>query len=151
MSATILLTGAAGYIASIPGLRFRPPAFAWWVDNFQQLAPRARPPARAGPGTHRVRASRRLRCSRDARVFQRHRPDAVVHFAAFKAVGESVAQPLAYYRNNLGGLVNTCELMREAGCKRMVFSSSATVYGVPGGCRCAGRSTSATNPTARPS
>ena len=63
-------------------------------------------------------------------VFQRHRPDAVVHFAAFKAVGESVAQPLAYYRNNLGGLVNTCELMREAGCSAW-FQLQRTVYGVP--------------------
>jgi UDP-glucose 4-epimerase len=54
-----------------------------------------------------------------------------VHFAAYKAVGESVSQPLAYYRNNLGGLVNTCEAMKRHGCLRMVFSSSATVYGAP--------------------
>jgi UDP-glucose 4-epimerase len=54
-----------------------------------------------------------------------------VHFAAFKAVGESVSQPLAYYRNNIGGLVNTCELMKRHGCMRIVFSSSATVYGSP--------------------
>jgi UDP-glucose 4-epimerase len=66
-----------------------------------------------------------------AAVFSRHAIDAVVHFAAFKAVGESAAQPLAYYRNNLGGLVTTCETMRAAGCSRLVFSSSATVYGDP--------------------
>jgi len=55
----------------------------------------------------------------------------VVHFAAFKAVGESTAQPLAYYRNNIGGLVTVAEAMRAAGCSRFVFSSSATVYGDP--------------------
>jgi len=64
-------------------------------------------------------------------VFAQYKPDAVVHFAAFKAVGESTAKPLDYYRNNLGGLINTCEVMRQHGCKRIVFSSSATVYGVP--------------------
>jgi UDP-glucose 4-epimerase len=66
-----------------------------------------------------------------AGVFARHAIDAVVHFAAFKAVGESTTLPLAYYRNNLGGLVNTCEVMRAHGCQRIVFSSSATVYGDP--------------------
>jgi UDP-glucose 4-epimerase len=64
-------------------------------------------------------------------IFGRYRPAAVVHLAAYKAVGESVSQPLAYYRNNLGGLVNTCEAMKRHGCLRMVFSSSATVYGAP--------------------
>ncbi|MFZ4652520.1 MAG: UDP-glucose 4-epimerase GalE, partial [Rubrivivax sp.] len=65
-------------------------------------------------------------------VFQRHGPiAAVVHFAAFKAVGESTAMPLAYYRNNIGGLIATCEAMRRHGCARIVFSSSATVYGTP--------------------
>ena len=64
-------------------------------------------------------------------LFARRRIDGVVHFAAFKAVGESVEQPLAYYRNNVGGLVNVCETMLRHGCRRMVFSSSATVYGDP--------------------
>jgi UDP-glucose 4-epimerase len=65
------------------------------------------------------------------RVFDQHRPDAVVHFAALKAVAESVAQPLAYYANNLGGLFRVCTAMQHAGCFKLVFSSSATVYGVP--------------------
>jgi UDP-glucose 4-epimerase len=64
-------------------------------------------------------------------IFGRYRPAAVVHFAAYKAVGESVSQPLAYYRNNLGGLVNTCGTMDRHGCRHLVFSSSATVYGKP--------------------
>ncbi|NQU41518.1 MAG: UDP-glucose 4-epimerase GalE [Lentisphaerae bacterium] len=57
--------------------------------------------------------------------------DAVVHFAALKAVGESVAQPLRYYQNNITGTLVLCEVMREQGVRRIVFSSSATVYGDP--------------------
>jgi UDP-glucose 4-epimerase len=64
-------------------------------------------------------------------VFSSQRIDAVVHFAALKAVGESTAQPLAYYANNLGGLLTTCRVMQAHGCRRLVFSSSATVYGAP--------------------
>ena len=54
-----------------------------------------------------------------------------LHFAASKAVGESTQQPLAYYANNIGGLLTVCEAMRSHGCQRFVFSSSATVYGQP--------------------
>lgn len=57
------------------------------------------------------------------------RPDAVIHFAGLKAVGESVANPLSYYRNNVTGTLNLLDAMVVAGCKRLVFSSSATVYG----------------------
>lgn len=66
-----------------------------------------------------------------AQVFATHEIDAVIHFAASKAVAESVAQPLAYYNNNLGGLITLLQAMQVAGCRRMVFSSSATVYGDP--------------------
>jgi UDP-glucose 4-epimerase len=65
------------------------------------------------------------------RVFERHRIDAVVHFAAFKAVGESTQQPLRYYANNVGGLLTLATAMRAHGVNRIVFSSSATVYGKP--------------------
>lgn len=64
-------------------------------------------------------------------VFQRHAIEAVVHFAGLKAVGESVAQPLRYYDNNVSGTLTLCEVMQEAGVRRLVFSSSATVYGDP--------------------
>ena len=57
--------------------------------------------------------------------------DAVIHFAALKAVGESVAKPLLYYRNNITGTTNLLEVLEEAGVKNFVFSSSATVYGIP--------------------
>jgi len=64
-------------------------------------------------------------------IFKEHRFDAVIHFAGLKAVGESVQKPLLYYSNNITGTLNLCELMSEYGCKRIIFSSSATVYGAP--------------------
>ena len=64
-------------------------------------------------------------------VFSKGRFDTVIHFAALKAVGESVAQPLRYYQNNVTGTVNLCQAMQEHGVTDLVFSSSATVYGVP--------------------
>ncbi len=72
-------------------------------------------------------------CDRAAleEVFARHDVDRVIHFAGFKAVGESVEKPLEYYSNNIGGTLTLCEVMREAGCKAIIFSSSATVYGDP--------------------
>jgi UDP-glucose 4-epimerase len=64
-------------------------------------------------------------------VFSAHKIDAVIHFAGLKAVGESVAQPLRYYDNNVYGSVALFETMAKFGCKTLVFSSSATVYGDP--------------------
>ncbi len=65
-------------------------------------------------------------------VFQKH-PDlsSVIHFAAFKSVGESVEQPLSYYENNIGSLLTLLEVMREFSVNRLIFSSSCTVYGQP--------------------
>ena len=62
-------------------------------------------------------------------VFEDHAINAVIHFAGFKAVGESVKKPLQYYRNNLDSTLTLLEVMEEYGCKKLVFSSSATVYG----------------------
>jgi len=64
-------------------------------------------------------------------IFDRHRVDAVIHFAGLKAVGESVTIPLSYYHNNITGTLMLCEVMKDHGVKNMVFSSSATVYGDP--------------------
>lgn len=64
-------------------------------------------------------------------IFSIHKIDAVIHFAGKKAVGESVAQPLMYYHNNITGTINVLETMLKYGCKKFVFSSSATVYGAP--------------------
>lgn len=62
-------------------------------------------------------------------VFDRHKFDSVIHFAAFKAVGESISEPLKYYQNNLVSFMNVIQLMREYGRPNILFSSSATVYG----------------------
>ena len=130
---TVLLTGATGYIGSHTWLALQQAGFAVvGVDDFSNSAPevlnRLQQLSGQAPVFERVNV-----CDGPAMqgVFARHAVDAVVHFAAFKAVGESTRQPLAYYANNIGGLVTTCQAMAAAGCKRMVFSSSATVYGDP--------------------
>ncbi len=130
---TILITGATGYIASHTWLALQEAGFqVVGVDDFSNSAPEVLNRLQRLGGQVPV-FERASVCDATAMqgIFSRHRIDAVVHFAAFKAVGESTAQPLAYYRNNIGGLVTTCEAMRAAGCQRMVFSSSATVYGDP--------------------
>jgi UDP-glucose 4-epimerase len=64
-------------------------------------------------------------------VFKQFKPEAVIHFAGLKAVGESVSNPLRYYQNNVSGSINLFRVMHEAGIKNLIFSSSATVYGLP--------------------
>ncbi|HBL83566.1 MAG: UDP-glucose 4-epimerase GalE [Clostridiales bacterium GWF2_38_85] len=64
------------------------------------------------------------------RIFCENKIDSVIHFAGFKAVGESVSKPLEYYHNNITGTLNLCRIMREHNVKKLVFSSSATVYGL---------------------
>ena len=64
-------------------------------------------------------------------VFEKEKIDSVIHFAGLKAVGESVRKPLEYYHNNITGTLILCDVMRQYGCKNIVFSSSATVYGDP--------------------
>ena len=68
------------------------------------------------------------------KVFAENKIDAVIHFAGYKAVGESVEKPLTYYENNISGSLNLYQAMKKAGCKTIVFSSSATVYGEPESC-----------------
>lgn len=69
--------------------------------------------------------------ARLSQLFSQEKPDAVIHFAAYKAVGESVETPLKYYDNNIGSLVYLLEVMEENQCHKLVFSSSCTVYGQP--------------------
>lgn len=65
------------------------------------------------------------------KIFKNHKIDHIIHFAGYKAVGESVREPLKYYRNNINSTINTVELMKKYGVKNIIFSSSATVYGNP--------------------
>lgn len=64
-------------------------------------------------------------------IFEAHNIESVIHFAGYKAVGESVAKPIMYYQNNLDSTLVLCDVMKEFGVKNLVFSSSATVYGDP--------------------
>ncbi len=133
MSAAILLTGAAGYIGSHTWISLAAAGFkVVGVDNFSNSSPRVLERLQPLLGSTPVfeQADVCDPAALDA-VFQRHQPDAVVHFAAHKAVGESTQKPLEYYGNNLGGLVEVCKAMRRHGCQAFVFSSSATVYGEP--------------------
>jgi UDP-glucose 4-epimerase len=129
---TALLTGGAGYIGSHTCVEL---IGAGWqvvvVDNLSNSSAAAIDRIAAITGTRPafVEADIRDRAAMD-RVFAAHAVDAVVHFAGLKAVGESVAQPLSYYDNNVGGTLTLIAAMRERGVRRIVFSSSATVYGM---------------------
>jgi UDP-glucose 4-epimerase len=102
------------------------------VDDFSNSSPKVlqRLQQLAGAEPDFVRASVCDAAAMDA-LFSSRRIDAVVHFAAFKAVGESVERALDYHANNVGGLITVCQAMKRHGCSRFVFSSSATVYGRP--------------------
>lgn len=128
----ILVTGGAGYIGSHTCVELLAAGQeAVIYDNYSNSKPEAvrRIEKIAGKSIKMVEADI---LDREAlrRVFQENRIDAVIHFAGLKAVGESVQVPLKYYHNNITGTVLLCEAMAEAGCKKIVFSSSATVYGM---------------------
>ena len=132
-NARILLTGATGFIGSHTWLALLAAGFrVVGVDNFCNSSAMVldRIKTLAGATPEFVRADVCDAAAID-QVFARDRIDAVVHFAAFKAVGESAARPLDYYANNLGGLLTVAQAMARHGCKTFVFSSSATVYGKP--------------------
>jgi UDP-glucose 4-epimerase len=130
---TILLTGATGYIASHTWLSLLAAGFpVVGVDDFSNSSPEVLHRLRRLAGVQPVFERLDVRDTTALeRVLADHRVAAVVHFAAYKAVGESTARPLEYYDNNVGGLLSLCKAMRRHGCRRLVFSSSATVYGEP--------------------
>lgn len=130
---TILLTGATGYIASHTWLALQEAGYqVLGIDNFSNSSPAVLDRLEELSG-RKPRFMRADVCDRPAldEVFKTGQIAAVVHFAAFKAVGESTAKPLAYYANNIGGLLTLTQAMMAHGCRNMVFSSSATVYGDP--------------------
>lgn len=129
----VLVTGGAGYIGSHTCVELLQAGNAVVVlDNLSNASRESL--RRVGRITGRevafVRGDVRDAAALDA-VFSAHAFDAVVHFAGLKAVGESVAQPLRYYDNNVVGSLRLVEAMARAGVKTLVFSSSATVYGDP--------------------
>ncbi len=130
---TVLLTGATGYIASHTWLQLQSAGYdVVGLDNFCNSSPLVLDRiAELGGRAVRFHQADVADTQTVTRVLETESIDAVVHFAALKAVGESVQMPLAYFRNNIGGLISVCEAMRSANVFRFVFSSSATVYGAP--------------------
>ena len=133
MTGSILLTGGAGYIGSHTYLALVEAGFSPVIlDNFANAKDNV--PDRLEQVTGKpvpvIRGDvRDETCLTEA--FKTHGFDAVVHFAALKSVAESVEDPLSYFRVNTGGLITLLSVMEQAGCRKIVFSSSATVYGEP--------------------
>lgn len=129
----VLLTGGAGYIGSHTAVELLEAGHEVVVVD-SLVNSHAEALRRVERITGRTVAFHKVDCA-DAealrRVFAEHRIDAVIHLAGLKAVGESVEQPLRYYRNNLDALLSLTEVMDEHGVWNLVFSSSATVYGDP--------------------
>jgi UDP-glucose 4-epimerase len=126
----ILLTGGTGYIGSHTYVELCAAGHeAVIVDNFYNSSPIVlkRLEAITGKPVPFHEADVSDAGAMDA-LFARHAFDAVIHFAGYKAVGESVLKPLPYYRNNLDSTLTLCEMMKKHGVNRIVFSSSATVY-----------------------
>ena len=133
MKKTVLITGGAGFIGTHTAVELLEAGYrVIAVDNLCNSSPVAleRVQAITGKTLGFERLDVRDRPGLE-RVFSTHRIDAVIHFAGLKAVGESVELPLTYYQNNLAGTLTLLEAMRAAGCRELVFSSSATVYGNP--------------------
>lgn len=131
--ARVLLTGATGFIGSHTWLSLQAAGYkVVGLDDFSNSSPEVlnRLKTLGGSVPEFVRGNVCDAATLDA-IFGSSRIDAVVHFAAFKAVGESTVKPLAYYANNVGGLLTLTQAMARHGCKTLVFSSSATVYGKP--------------------
>mgnify|MGYP006308600717 FL=1 len=129
----VLVTGGAGYIGSHTCVELLEAGHrVVVVDNLANSKEESLRRVRALTGKsltfHQVDLRDKL--ALDA-IFSAQRIDAVIHFAGLKAVGESVAKPLAYYHNNVTGTLILCEVMRAHGVTDIVFSSSATVYGDP--------------------
>ena len=133
MKETVLVTGGAGYIGSHTAVELIQAGFDVVIaDNLSNSD------LQAVEGVRRITSAEvpfeQIDCcdlQAMRRLFERHEFRSVIHFAASKAVGESVAEPLKYYRNNLLSFLNVVELMCDFGRPNILFSSSCTVYGEP--------------------
>ena len=129
---SILLTGGAGYIGSHTCVEMLNAGYdIVVVDNYSNSSPEALKRVKELTGKDFPIYEADV-CDGEAMnaLFDREKIEAVIHFAGYKAVGESVQKPLMYYRNNLDSTMTLLEVMRAHGVKRLVFSSSATVYGM---------------------
>ena len=134
---TILVSGGAGFIGSHTVVELLQQGFeAIVVDDLSNSSAKVLDRIQAIVGEDAARsltfyqADIADRAALDA-IFSKHAIDAVIHFAGFKAVGESVQKPIEYYTNNIGSTLTLVDVMRSHGCTSIIFSSSATVYGDP--------------------
>ncbi len=128
----ILVTGGAGYIGSHTCIELLKAGYeVIIVDNFYNSKRESLKRISELSGKDFIFYKCDI-CDRDGMdaIFQAEKVDAVIHFAGYKAVGESCKKPLEYYENNVSGTIALCDVMRHNGCKKIVFSSSATVYGM---------------------
>ena len=127
----ILVTGGAGFIGSHTCVALLEAGYDLIIaDNFSNSKPEALNRIKTITGRDfKFYEVDLLDREKLEKVFEENKIDAVIHFAGYKAVGESVAQPLKYYHNNITGSIILLETMKKFGCKKIVFSSSATVYG----------------------
>jgi UDP-glucose 4-epimerase len=130
---TVLVTGGLGYIGSHTTVELIEEGFdVIIVDNLSNSEVFILERIKKITGASPLFLQKDLREYKDVKdIFTNHPVDVVIHFAAFKSVGESVREPLKYFQNNLDSLMNVLCAMQETGVKDLIFSSSATVYGVP--------------------
>ena len=128
----ILITGGCGYIGSHTCVELLDRNYDIVVlDNFYNSNPEALSRVKELTGKDFPFYECDIRDAAGlSAIFEKHDIDVVIHFAGLKAVGESVQKPLEYFDNNVNGTLVLCDVMRKFGCKKMVFSSSATVYGM---------------------
>ena len=129
----VLVTGGAGYIGSHTVVELQQSGYEVVViDNFSNSSPRCIERVEQITGQKVTVYNGDVR-DHDLlkKIFASHAIDWVIHFAGLKAVGESCTMPLEYYDNNIGGTLALLHEMKAHGCKKIVFSSSATVYGTP--------------------
>lgn len=128
----ILVTGGAGFIGSHTCVELLNAGYEIVaVDNYYNANPKSLERVKELTGKDFKSYECDIRDSESMdKIFKENKIDAVIHFAGLKAVGESCQKPIEYYDNNIGGTLKLCDVMRNNGCKNIVFSSSATVYGM---------------------
>jgi UDP-glucose 4-epimerase len=128
----ILVTGGAGFIGSHTCVELLNAGYeVVVVDNYYNANPKSLERVKELTGKDFKSYECDIRDSEGMdKIFKENKIDAVIHFAGLKAVGESCQKPIEYYDNNIGGTLKLCDVMRNNGCKNIVFSSSATVYGM---------------------
>lgn len=129
----IVLTGGAGYIGSHTLVELLPLGHEICViDNYANSSPEAlRRVRELCDRPFQIEEADVRNCVHLTAIFDAFRPDVVIHFAGLKSVGEGEARPVEYYETNVAGTLALLSAMTAAGCKRIIFSSSATVYGEP--------------------